>query len=395
MGFHISPVWSTLVKLKLHRCVLGAIISILCIEAVARVAPHIVAKTVHQPFATTTTRGLEGVMVEWRVSEVGARGSLRRPGLLIATFGTSTTAAPRITQAQSWPELLKAQLCGAVHVDNFARDGAGPNDIAGLLKDLAARGRHYDVLTIMSWMFPGERMPPGNPFHHWSAYDFGKAPFAAPVLFVRAIRRELHEAEERLTFLHRLLELTRNLRRPSPPGFRHPPSETPENRELRASGIIDFVDRPNALTPEEGKRVRARTEAIVRTALTVSPHVFFLVQPVAFDENELPGVAARWFSLFPAREDQPVYLSNRSVAERIRSVQTYMREGAEAAGATIVPLDEIMRPMLSQTDTLFFDRWHFAPDGHALAAQTIAPYVRTALPALADMACCDPAGHCG
>ena len=76
--------------------------------------------------------------------------------------------------------------------------------------------------------------------------------------------------------------------------------------------------------------------------------------------------------------DRPLYLSNRSVAEGIRLGQSLVRNGAAAAGAQIIPLDEAIRHHLVETDALFFDKWHFAPAGHALAGQFIAPYMRRA-----------------
>ncbi|UOM36771.1 GDSL-type esterase/lipase family protein [Acuticoccus sp. I52.16.1] len=381
--FSTSTLWPALRRLSPLRLAAGLLIAILCTEAVARVAPLVVPKTVRQPFTVLTMAGEEtgrgepGSQVEWRTNEVGARGSFQRPGLAIAAFGTSTTAGAGITQADTFPEVLGARLCGA-SVDNFARDAAGWSEALVIMEDLARRGRHYDAAIIMAHI-GGRSAGHIKPFHAWSDFSAGGGPLAAPVLFKQALRREFHETGKRAPLIATLLAEVRKIRNPPLQGFHHPSPLDENNRALRASSAVQFADSEAHLDEAQRAVIVRRTQSLVEDARQIASHVIVLTQPVAYDEDALPGVAARWLSLYPLAKDRPLYISNRSVAEGIRLGQSVVAEAAAAAGATVVPLDAAMRPMLAETDRLFFDKWHFTAEGHRTAAKIIAPYLCAAL----------------
>ena len=154
--------------------------------------------------------------------------------------------------------------------------------------------------------------------------------------------------------------------------FRHPPSLDIKNRELRNSGKVKLVDRLiQQLSEEEIKYIENRVKALSSLAKSITGNVYFLVQPIAYDEQELPGVSKRWFSLYPLAENEPIYKSNKTVAWRHRLVNSRVIEFAKRNGIKIIDLDNEMRKLLSSNDDLFYDKWHLSPKGAQVTADII------------------------
>ncbi len=159
-------------------------------------------------------------------------------------------------------------------------------------------------------------------------------------------------------------------------GFRHPPKLSRSNRELRNSGKVLLVDVPLDLPAATLMYVSDRVVQVINAAKRISNHVVVVSQPVAYDEGQLPGVAAKWFSLYPVEEDRPVYMSNLSVAESIRARSAIALAKASTEGAIIIDLDGKIRPLLSKRDDLFIDKWHFSAAGAVVAAEIIAVAIK-------------------
>ena len=168
-------------------------------------------------------------------------------------------------------------------------------------------------------------------------------------------------------------------------GFRHLPPRSRSNRELRNSGKVSLVDVPLDLPAASFATlmyISDRVVQVIDAAKRVSDHVVVVSQPVAYDEGQLPGVAARWFSLYPVEEDRPVYMSNRSFAERLRATSAIALAKASTEGAIIIDLDAKMRPLLSKRDDLFIDKWHFSAAGAVAAAEIIAVAIKPLIGAI-------------
>ena len=103
----------------------------------------------------------------------------------------------------------------------------------------------------------------------------------------------------------------------------------------------------------------------------VSSQVILISQPIAYDEEELPEVANRWYRLYPFPGREKAYFSNRSVATGVRANSKAATDTAQTMGVQVIRLDEHMRPMLRFRDDLFDDKWHFTAAGAEVAAEYV------------------------
>lgn len=380
--FEVSSFWSELRVGTPLRWIATILIALVCFEAVARIAPLVIGKHVHRPFSVTTDPCREacdaqGKQVVWRTNERGARAEMYRgEAVQIAVFGSSTSANSLITQELSWSEQLRAHLPGEAHIDNFARNGTGNKEMESVLQELRRTGAHYRVVLIMDH-FGHEERPVDDriAFRDWARVAAEESLLKSPALLRRKLGEELADPFAGLMATlhsHHLFAATADDTAGSR-GFRHPPPLAHSNRELRNQGKVQLVDQPDAEPSAEKRRyIEARVARLAELAAAVADHVYFLTQPVAYDELEVPGVSARWYTLYPIAPDRPVYLSDRSVAAQIRAVQKIVVEAAERSGAEVIDIDGHMRPLLRERDDLFIDKWHFAPLGCAIAGEFLA-----------------------
>lgn len=348
------------------RTLLRAAVVLASFELVARVGPWVVPKTVHQPFLLSArqidavTDGEGKRTVKWVTNERGARGRpFRGQSHEIAVLGSSTTAGTLLDQQEAWPSRLASWL-PCVHVDNFARDGAIISDAARILDHFAATGARYETVIIMQHGDTGERRL-SDAFQFWGQWD-SSAALQGPELTVKHARLQIAR-EERLAVVRRWFSPS-TARRRDPNDLR--------NWKRRQSSNFSFVRESGKLTPGEETQIATRGRELFEVAKRAADRVYFVSQPVAFDESELPAVAARWFSLYPATTVPGAYRDNASVAERIRSETAVLRAEALRNAITVIELDDFMRSMLRKRGDLFLDKWHFSRNGAAVAAQRVA-----------------------
>jgi hypothetical protein len=135
------------------------------------------------------------------------------------------------------------------------------------------------------------------------------------------------------------------------------------------------VYQPRPLSGEDQRFIQQETRRLIETARTIADHVYLIAQPVAYDEQEIPGVGQNWFDLYPI-PGRDAYYDNRSVAEWIRAETSLMVNTAHEMGVPVIDLDHYMRPLLATRDDLFYDKWHYAPAGARMAAELVAKSLR-------------------
>lgn len=386
--FHVSPVWVHLLKLLRIRRIFELMIVLVIWEGLALAAPMVVGEEVNQPFRMFAEPCHEGCrsaneIDHFWTNEMGARGDMMRPNVeSIATFGSSTMAETLLDQADTFPEKLAAHYRAdgvSVHVDNYGRDGAGNKEIEVLLSDMAAHGKHYDEIIIMDHWGHEDRAATRENTYQYTSRWYAKGPVAFAPIIWRGFQQQLG-TEPRLIAAEQWVAgeakalrdvVARPTRGEQAEVFHHPPELSPGNRALRASGRIQLVDIRQQMTDQQKAYIEARVDRLTALARKVAPEVVILTQPVAYADNELPGVSSRWDSLYPVSETQPVYKSDRSVAEGIRLTDAVAAYEARQDGAVVVELDSLVKPFLAARDDLFLDKWHAAAPGAALWADLV------------------------
>lgn len=383
--FEVSPFWSWLSFFNIKRCALLALIFFLVFEMVARVSPIIWGKHVHRPYAVSyapcqESCDYQGKKVQWYSNERGARGSLyASQNVQIATFGSSTTSNSLVSQKFTWPEQLKGGENSDIHVDNFGKDGAGNKEIESILKHLISQGAKYDAILIMDHFSHEERKVSDKiAFSDWGKHS-SKLPLKTPELLFNALLDSAKNLVKSNSLLLALSEqiLKRRSANSDDGQYPHPDPLDHKNRESRNAGLVQFVDLPEeAVTTEKVQYIQTRMKTLIQLAKQMTDKVYFVIQPVAFDENELPGVAQNWYSLYPASEVEAIYLSNKTVATRIRNVQQVIADFAKQNNIATIDLDQYLRPKLQERDDLFFDKWHLSPQGNEVAGEFIAAQLK-------------------
>jgi lysophospholipase L1-like esterase len=377
-----SPFWRVTRKLWSLRALLALGIIAVCLELVARSAPIMVGKQVHQRYLYTSyTSNIDdttlGKQITWVSNGRGARGDLYHgQPIEIAVFGSSTSEDYALDQNRSWAQQLKLQLGSkAYHVDNYARNDSYHRDALAILEELARTGKHYDVVLLMVLIDRNVRPPTSQTgFHYWAQWarrEWDFRFFEAASLLPRRLSAQV-QSEDRLRTLREWIE--EQFRPPQPPSS-HPRRSARSNRVLRAGGKVRLQYASLVPDEEDRKIIREETRRTIETARRVADKVMIITQPMAYDENELPGVAERWYSLYPI-EGEDAYQDNLSVAESLREATDVMVEVAESMGAPVIDLDNYMRPQLRERDDLFFDKWHFSEAGAEVAAGFVARALR-------------------
>jgi hypothetical protein len=361
--------WEAIGGLRSART-LGSLAVVLgCLEAVARLSPLVVGRHVHQPFLYSVERRempVAGTMVPrtavWRGNARGARGDLYRgQPVEIAVVGSSTTASTLLSQEETWPEQLRSRL-GRVHVDNYARDDAFQKEAARILRHVAVRGRGYDAILVMTHVDEKRRRDrEREALHHWGGWAAKDGWVQADWLLVERLKNQL-AAEPRLKALA--------------PGRMH--ERLWRDRERRLAGGVEFVDEVAVIDDTRRRFVQEETRRLLEAAQAAGDRVFLVLQPIAYDEREHPGVARRWMRLFRVPGRPGCFRSHRAVAEEVRAKNRLMAAVAEEMGVEVVDVDGLLRPHLRERDDLFYDRWHFTAEGAALAASYVAAVMRAA-----------------
>lgn len=357
---------SALLALASRRSLLRVLITLACFELVARVAPWIIPRTVHQPFLSSVrhvdalTDGEGKRAVTWTANERGARGSLFRDEVRdVAVFGSSTTAGTFLDQPEAWPARVGASL-PCTHVDNYARDGATMSDATRILEYFAAEGKRYEAVIIMQHGDP-RNVTLADALQFWGRWHSSSA-LQGPSQAAKHARLQVAK-EARLMTIAGWLKPSR--------ADRLDPNDL-RNWAYRQTSSLRFVYEPRTLTATEETQIRRRAHELFASARKAADRVSFVTQPIGYDEHELPEVGRRWYSLYPATTVAGAYLDNRSVAEQVRAATAVIVEVARQSGVQVVPLDEHVRPMLRARGDLFLDKWHFSRHGAAVAAQKIA-----------------------
>lgn len=388
--FKPSPFWVSLrpafsVKFLVTLAIVAGVF-----EVVARLAPVIVAHTVHQPYLISQ-RPCEIDCAEfpgaitWASNERGTRGGLYHgQSLRIATFGSSTTACSLLNQQQTWPEQLKSALGSErTHVDNYARDGATYRETIQILNRLADRGPRYDLVLIMMHLSTRDARESGtgdeDAFHYWGQWTTDRA---TALVWPSLLRKRV---SAQLLTEPRTLAVWKSLSDP----FRTHEPETSKflaiarsNRVLRNEGRVTLIDEDYRFTADEIEGVRSHTREMLNAASRSKARVYLVLQPIAFDEQEVAEVAEKWVSLYEATDQPDAYLSNRSIAWGFREINDMMHAEADALGVPVLDLDSELRPLLRQRGDLFDDKWHFAPSGAAIAGERLAAILREERPEL-------------
>ncbi|MHC4386242.1 MAG: hypothetical protein ACYSUG_04550 [Planctomycetota bacterium] len=347
-----------------------------CMEVVSRIAPHLVSKCVHQRFGhsqriSQVDWSNYGEPIVWRSNENGARGGLYQgQPVRIAVFGSSTSIDSLLSQDQCWSESLRCSLGESmVHVDNYARDAAGAAEALHILKDLEKKQIHYDVVLIMAMIGQSVNIVTTDTtcYHYWSSWSA-----QGPLKFPGILRKRAKKQVQQEPFLNRIDRYVQE-------NWLHPDVDrTPirEKRRLRNEGLVQLHDvERKKWTDADIQKREAMISKLLTTAKNVSEHCFVVTQPVAYDQEELPGVSRRWGSLYPIKGTPGCYKNNRSVAEGIRIENTFFAEQAPVYGVDVIDLDRYIRPLLRQRDDLFEDKWHFSPEGCSVAADYIASQI--------------------
>ncbi len=382
--FELSPLWPQLKTLRWRRWLVVAAIFLSSLEVVSRLAPTVVGKHfVHQPYLCSSQPSAHDQFVTSSTSRFitngrGARGSIfHDQPFRIAILGSSTSADSLLDQDDTWAEVLRDHLGKErVHVDNYAVDGNSNKEVAFFLKTLKESGPQYDMMIFMlHWAKLESRDTARLAFPFSGQWRTPQSMFVSPSLLKRRLLHQIalepHVKKSGQWLVARLQSLLRpeSTRESS---FIHPVPLATSNRRIRNSGNIRFQDVPSKLGSKKIEFIKKRVGVIVGLAQDLCRNVVILTQPVAYDERELPGVRRRWFSLYPVSMTEPIYKSNKSVAERMRNVNRLASHAAKMSGALVIDLDAYMRPKLRQREDLFIDKWHFSNAGARLAGVFLA-----------------------
>ena len=359
---------------------------LLSMEVMARLAPHLIAKQVHQRFLYSEYENqidstTKGKMLTWISNERGARGNLYHgQPVEIAVLGSSTSVDSLLDQRQSWAQQLEAKMGNQlVHVDNYSRDGANQGDAFHILQEFQKAGRRYDILLLMvrinpvnMWTNEKREVPLRETFRYWGNWASGPEPIVFPGLLVRRLKAHAMSEPRLDKLLNVVIGMFSGSKKPSKKPSKHPIPLSRSNRELRLSGNVRLIDEPVPFDAEDKKWVVDVTFKILRDAARVADRVYMLTQPIAYDEKEHPGVSNKWFSLSPVKSKEDGYYSNKNIAKHNRKLYTIMAQVARSHGTPVIDLDGHMRPLIRERDDLFDDKWHFAPAGAEVAAEFVA-----------------------
>ena len=364
------------------KFLMAMLIILICMEAVARLSPHIVGRIVHQRFQYSerlcrTHCENQGKMIRWITNENGARGPLyHNQPVRIAVFGSSTSADSMLDQDQSMSEQLRKQLgADIVHVDNYARDGASNNEAEIIMNYFHDIGRRYDIILIM--VHPAHhKVDEETAFHYWGQWS-SNGMIRFPALLRRRVKEQV-KTEPRLnridrfvhdSWLNKKAQLKAGLSRAA-------------RRAIRAQAT--FVDFDASLSPRQKQEIELSMTTLLEAASRTNDRVYLLLQPVAYDETEHPLVAKRWYALRHIKDRNNCYCSNKSIAEGLRNANSIMEDVASRRRITVIDLDGYIKPILRHRYDLFEDKWHFAPAGAQVAAAFIAERLRPYVNELAD-----------
>ena len=372
--FRPSRFWHAAARLFCPSFLFSAAIMLVCLELVSRAAPIIVGQQVHQRYLYSTRIcemdcSNKGKRLTWIANGHGARGDLLHDEpITIAIFGSSTSEDALLDQEQTWAERLKYEIGKEVcHVDNFGRDNSYIGEATLILEEFERTGQRYDIALLQVIGNPTRRPASQRSAFHYSG-DWPAIPRKLTLRTLLPIRlAKQAQSEPRLVTMY---TAAHNALRPPPPR-KHPPRNSRANRHLRATGQVRLVYQPRPLSAEDKDIVRRETSQLLEVARSVADHVFVIAQPVAYDQHEHPGVARKWFSLYPI-PGRNAYYDNRSVAEWIREEMALIEDVAAAMGVTVIDVDSHLRPQLAARDDLFDDKWHYAPAGARGAAEFIA-----------------------
>ncbi len=364
------------------KFLMAMLIILICMEAVARLSPHVVGRVVHQRFQYSerlcrTHCENQGKMIRWIANENGARGPLyHNQPVRIAVFGTSTSADSMLDQDQSMFEQLRKQLgADIVHVDNYARDGSSNNEAEIIMNYFHDIGRRYDIVLIMVHPL-NRKVDEKTAFHYWGQWS-SNGMIKFPTLLRRRVKEQV-KTEPRLNRIDRFVhDSWLNTKSQLLAGL----SRT-DRRAIRTQATFVDIDRP--LSPSKKQRIELSMTTLLEAASRTTDCVYLLLQPVAYDETEHPLVAKRWYALRRIKDRDNAYKSNKSIAESIRNANSAMEDVASRRRIPVIDLDGYMRPMLRHRYDLFEDKWHFAPAGAQIAAAFIAERLRPYVNELAD-----------
>ena len=256
-----------------------------------------------------------------------------------------------------------------VHIDNYARDAAGAAEALHLLKDLEKKGHRYDLILMMVVIrhTVDKKITDKDCYHYWAGWST-----RLPLKFPGVLRKQVKKQLQQEPFLNRIDRYVQE-------NWLHPDVDRtplPEKRRLRNEGHVQFIDTEmKKWTATNIQKRKEMIHAILTTAKNVSENCYIITQPIAYDEEELPGVSRRWGSLYPIKKKPGYYTSNRSVAEGIRRENSFFAEQAPEYGVGVIDLDGYIRPLLRQRDDLFEDKWHFSPKGCSVAAGYVASQI--------------------
>ncbi len=370
--------WRAAGQLLSWRTAPACLLMALSVEAVARLCPVILPKTVHQPFLYSVRESerskgeqMRGELITWIGNGRGARGDLYHgQSIQLAVLGSSTTACSQLSQEDAWPEQMRARLPG-VHVDNFARDGAFQNETVRVLRHLTQIGREYDVVLLMMDISElGQRDTERKAFRHWGQWAPKEGWVQADWLLKQEVEKQIRKEPRLRRPLRKLGLLGPTVRQQH--WMRHR-----RERVLRATERIQLVDEVAVFGQERLRFIDEETRRLLAAAQELGERVYLISQPMAYAEDEHPDVAKQWARLYPVlRGKKEAYRSNKSKADEVRHKNRLMAEIALEVGVEVIDLDAQIRPLLRDRADLFYDRWHFLPAGSRIAGKFVAEVLR-------------------
>ena len=347
-------------------------------ELAARFAATIAPMTVYQPFLTEYRpcgAGCENPndLIYKQTNERGAYGNMwTGEPIQIATLGSSTTASSTVSQDSTWPAALETVLGADVHVDNYGLNGGGNKEIEAILAHFVNSDIHYDIILVMDhWGHADRRVSLEAGLRYWGSFRNSDRWLATVPVFASPIKRQILS---RLKSIREFAYLTR-LDAPAPQRESnvHPSPLSRANRELRNTGQVTLVDVDiPPLSKSKKDYIRDRMQRLAALSDEIGAELFIVTQPMAYRHDELAGVAQRWFTLYPASNHPPTYRSNKTIYLSNRQKNEAVVEIGAQAGISVIDLDEAINPCLAVRDDLFYDKWHFAPNGGVLAGRILA-----------------------
>ena len=299
---------------------------------------------------------------------------------LIALFGGCNTFNAEINSHENQLSTKLSKIMGDTFVENIIKEGLYCRIIAEKLK---AMNKKYDYIFISNrcsrdrnWLNESAKRCDFKPFSSIKKYRY---------CFLNEVKTKIQNIKQSL-FLKSFHQNRKNIDNHfivkysvplSLPELGSNINDQPATaRWHRNLGKVTLYSqnkiRSEIITAEKIKAARKMFEA----AMIYSKKVYFITEPIAYDENELPGVSEKWTILHSGvfnalQKDRDLFVNNKSHAESIRFNNKLLSRVAREYGIKTIDLDSHLRQYLHKRDDLFYTHDTLTPKGTELAAKYI------------------------